>query len=223
MTCTAAEGQLTYNCSHGCDPFLPEAPATRAASGVMSQLKNLRTTLLVALLIAAAGASWYLSRPRMKPPSASVEDGTVLGYYLDSVVIFGTDAGGNVLYEVRAARAEERPDERRLVLRQIEVEYRPIAEIDWRLEAAAGEGSMDDGVFRLDGGVELTSPPAPDGNSTVIRTAALTFEAEQSLARSDEAVTVLIGSEAVEAVGLRAYLKENRLELDSNIHAQFNR
>jgi LPS export ABC transporter protein LptC len=184
---------------------------------------NLRALALAGLLAGVAGLSWYLQRPAPEAPAAGIAAYGSLGYYLDDVVFYGTDADGNVLYELTAGRAEERPDERRLALEGVRLEYRPVAAIDWHFSASSGEASLDDGLFRLAGGVELVSPPAPAGNDTVIRTATLSFDAAASLAIAEDEASVVIGTEVLEAIGLRAFLRENRLELDSNVHAQFRR
>ena len=183
---------------------------------------NLRALALVGLLAGAAGASWYLRRPAEEGPAPRAAPASSRGYYLDGVVFYGTDTDGNVLYELAAARAEQRPDERGLVLEGVTLEYRPASDIDWRLAADTGEASLDDGRFSLRGGVELVSPPPPAGNDTVIRTPTLRFDAAESVASSTDPVRVVMGEDVVEAHGMRAYLRENRLELEANVHANFD-
>lgn len=174
------------------------------------------------LLLTAAGLSWYWSQPPAEAPPATGGDEVALGFYLTDAVLYGTDSDGNLLYEVSAGRAEERPPETALWLMEVSVNYRPAAEVQWSLSARNATASSDGSALELTGDVELRGGAALNGDETLIRTSALTLEAERRVAISKQAVTVMLGTEQIEAVGMRAYLTDDRLELDSNVHAQFS-
>ena len=184
---------------------------------------NVRNLLYVAFLIGAAGSSWYWSRVGPADSEPGVPRQTLpLGYYLTDAAILGTDEDGRPLYKIWAGRAEERPNEDRLLLTDVRVEYRPVANVPWLLTADSGEASTDQSYIDLSGAVELINEPRDDGERTRIQTQALRFEPETFLARSEDAVSIFLGAERLDAVGIRVYLRDDRLELESNVHGEFH-
>jgi lipopolysaccharide export system protein LptC len=200
---------------------MPAGYASRAGDSSTDRTLNWRNISLGGLLLGAAVASWYWSRPpaEARPPATRVEP--ALGFYLTDAVLYGTGIDGELLYEVSAQRAEERPAEALLWLTQVKIDYRPAAQVDWSLTASTAVAPSDGAVLQLAGEVEVRSAATPDGKDTLIRTTALTLDTERRVVSSDEAVTVVLGTEQIEAVGIRAYLMDDRLELNSNVHAQF--
>ncbi len=184
---------------------------------------NVRNLLYVAFLIGAAGSSWYWSRVGTADSEPGVLRQTLpLGYYLTDAEILGTDEDGRPLYKVWAGRAEERPNEDRLLLTDVRVEYRPVANVPWLLTADSGEAPTDQSYIDLSGAVELINEPRDDGERTRIQTQVLRFEPETFLASSEDAVSIFLGAERLDAVGIRVYLRDDRLELESNVHGEFH-
>jgi len=181
---------------------------------------NIRNVLVLLALCAAAGASWFWNRPGENVPQAVRPSEVPRGYYLRDATLFGTDDDGRVIYEIRAGRAEEKPDTNDLSLERVEVQYRPATDVHWRLSASTGEAPADGSSLVLAGDVELTSGPV-DGESTVIRTDRLQLDPQRYVASSEEPISVFVGEGRLDAVGIRAYLKDDRLELESEIHGNF--
>jgi lipopolysaccharide export system protein LptC len=181
----------------------------------------LRNTLGALVLISAAVATWYWRRPAPSPSIDTTPPSVPLGYYLTDAVLLGTDETGRVFYQISADRAEEHPEEQRLVLSNVRMRYMPSAEIPWRAKATSGEAPADASYLILEGKVELTSEPEDGGQPTVIQTTSLRLVPEAFLASSEQPVDVLLGSEELNAVGIKAYLKDNRLELESKVHGLF--
>jgi lipopolysaccharide export system protein LptC len=182
---------------------------------------SLRNTIAGLLLSAAAAASWYWSRPVAVVDQTEQTSSVPQGYYLAGAVLLGTDETGKVIYEVAATRAEERPDQSELLLSSVRVQYRPATEVHWLLTASNGEAPTDGSYLILQGEVELASSPTDGSESTIIRTSRLLLEPQMYAAISEEPVSVFFGGERLDAVGMKAYLKDDRLELESNIHGQF--
>jgi len=182
---------------------------------------TIRNSLGVMLLVSAAAVSWYWSLPATVAPSEIAADAAPLGYYLSGARLLGTDDAGHITYVVLADRAEELPDQHELVLSGVRVEYRPENEIPWRVSATHASSPKDGSYLDLTGEVELRSEPVDGGEPTVIETSRLRFEPNEFRAQSDDAVQVRLGDHRLEAVGLRAHLKDDTLELESNVHGQF--
>jgi len=184
---------------------------------------NVRNLLYIAFLIGAAGSSWYWSRvgPADSQPGV-LSRSLPLGYYLTDAAILGTDEDGQLLYKIWASRAEERPNEDRLLLSRVRVEYSPVADVPWLLTADSGEAPADHSYIDLNGAVELVNERRDDGERTIIQTQALRFEPETYVARSEDTVSVFLGEKRLDAVGIKVYLRDDRLELESNVHGEFN-
>jgi len=108
------------------------------------------------------------------------------------------------------------------LLTDVRVEYRPVANVLLLLTADSGEAPTDQSYIDLSGAVELVNEPRDDGERTIIQTQALRFEPETFVARSEDFVSVFLGAERLDAVGIRVYLRDDRLELESNVHGEFH-
>ena len=183
---------------------------------------NVQNTLVFTVLALTAVGSWYVTRTNVidDPQEESVR-GLPLGYYLIDAELLGTDEEGQVFYQISARRLEERADESGLSLRDVRVEYRPRVDVPWLLTAASGRAPRDQSYLELEGRVELVSQPDDGEEGTIIRTERLRLLPESFVATTDASVSVRVGQTQISAVGMKAYLKDDRLELESSVHAQF--
>ena len=184
---------------------------------------NLKNLIVTAILISAAGLSWYWSRAgTAEYQPGEVRESLPLGYYLTDAEIFGTDESGRLLYKIWAGRAEEHPDENRLLLEDVRIEYRPAENVPWLLTADSGEAPTDQSYIDLSGSVELTNAPPDQEDRTLIKTQELRFEPETFVASSEENVSLFLGAERLDAIGIEVYLRDDRLELKSSVHGEFD-
>jgi len=181
-----------------------------------------RNLVLLVLLGAAAFASWFWSRPTMiEPPRQHAAGEGDLGYYLRGARMVGTDASGRAVYRILADRLEERPSEERLVLERVQVEYRPPGEMPWVITAGSGNATRDRSLLELKDGVDIRSQPTDGSPPVHVTTPALRFVPATSSAESDQRVVIDAGSWHLEGVGLNTRLKDNRVELESDVHGKF--
>jgi lipopolysaccharide export system protein LptC len=184
---------------------------------------NFKNLFVMFFLTAAAGASWYWSRAGTADNRpGGPRDTSPLGYYLTDAEIVSANEDGHLLYKIWAGRAEERPNENRLYLRDVRVEYRPIEDIPWLLTADSGEAPSDQSHIDLYGNVKLANEPRDQGERTLIQTQELRFEPETYIASTKAAVRLFVGARQLDAVGIRVYLRDDRLELESNVHGEFD-
>ena len=183
-----------------------------------------RNSLGLAVLIALALGSWYVSRTGLGTISQSdaPEEGP-LGYYLRGASIAVMDLDGSVLYRIVADAVEDIPAENRTVLRQVHVRYSPAADVPWEVRADSGDIPNDERYIDLSGDVELSSGDESGGEPTIIRAPRLKLAPDDYLATTDATVSVILGEEQLDAVGMTADLKGDFLELESNVHGRFNR
>jgi lipopolysaccharide export system protein LptC len=186
--------------------------------------RNLRNGVAMLLLAAAALVTWYFGRPAPKASSRPADDRAFpLGYYLRDAVLLGTDDQGAISYRLHAGLVEERPDAAALALEDVRFEYQPSEKIPWSIVAAKGSAPIGAERAQLDlsGGVELTRAPAADGRPTRIETDTLRLEPDKHVASAAGPVRISVGGNALDAVGLTAFLEEDRIELESQVHGRF--
>jgi lipopolysaccharide export system protein LptC len=184
---------------------------------------NLRSVTGLALLAVIAAASWLWSQYEAAPTAPQRDPVSVPpGYYLSGAVLIGTDTEGRIQYRLRAGRAEEKPASNTLEFSDVEIEYAPAQQIPWIVRATNATGPVDLSQLELSGQVSLESA-RPGREPLLIETTQLLFEPERLMARSDQPVQIAIGTRRINAVGLCADLKEDRLKLESQIHGQFFR
>jgi len=175
---------------------------------------KLRNIVVLAILCAAALATWVLSRPQsIQAPQTSSTEQLPAGYYLRDAILIGTDSQGRVYYRVYAEIVEQASREDDLVLRQVRVEYEPEAQVRWSLTAQEGTAPSDRAYFDLLHSVRLTSQTNESSEATIIETEALRLYTDSFLASSDLSVAMHRGKTELHATGLRAHLKDDFLEL----------
>lgn len=180
-----------------------------------------RYTLLLTLLIAAAAGSWYASRrPADTAESQGLDISDHRGYYLDAARILGTGSDGALLYEINAARAEQRSDNR-IEFSDVRIEYSPASDVPWTIRADMATLYPDRQRVLLQGHVVASSARGFSGDETEIRAPVLEFDPENYIAETDERVQVRIGARSLTGTGMRASLNENRMELKSNVSGRF--
>ena len=184
---------------------------------------SLRNLAGIAVLAAAVIGSWYWSHEAVVlDEAASGGPSGPLGYYLRDARISIMDDEGHILYVISASAVEERPNENRTVLDRVYVRYSPAADVPWEISADSGEIPNEAQYIELSGGVELVSTAEPGNEPTVIRAPRIRLAPEDYLASTEAEVSVVLGTQRLDAVGMSADLKGDYLELESNVHGLFN-
>lgn len=183
--------------------------------------RRILNTLLLCLLAAAAAGTWYWSRPSPPDPARlRAQDGGLPTYYVRDALLLRTDETGRVRYRIQAEYAEEQPGGGALLLDGVQIEFREDEGIPWRVHAGRATARIEDQSLELGGGVELVRDSADDGPPAVVRTETLLLEPLQHLASASSRVTFVLGPNELVAEGLKAFLKEDRLELESRVHGR---
>ena len=176
--------------------------------------------LTVTLTIAALG-SWYLARlDRADDSDALKPEASYQGYYLKSARILGTGPDGKLLYEVLAEHAEQRSDTS-IQFTDVMVNYSPETDVPWSVNADSAVIDPDLPRLILTGHVRATSSEGFAGRDTEIRTEMLELDPDNFIAETTERVQIRIGERSLTATGMLASLKENRVELRSNVSGKF--
>lgn len=185
---------------------------------------SFRNTFGIVLLTATAAASWLLVESSEQDASAPTSSSDIdPGYYLNEATIFGTDQEGRTLYELRAARIRHVPEDDRIELDRLHLDYDVASQAPWRLDAQSGVIPSGGASIALAGQVRLVNTPLDGAQSTVIRTESLDVAFVEHVASTLDPVQIDRGGHVITATGLRADLKAERLRLQSEVRGQFTR
>jgi len=193
---------------------------------------KLRPTVRITLLIGAALLTSVLvflgQSPDVAPP---VTPRLGLGYYVKDARLTGTGPDGGILYRVTAAAAEQTLVDGTITMREVTVDYEPAGEVPWRLSANHGQIPPDRNIIELEGNVvaataPIVNPAAPPKSRTstaplLIRTDYLELDPEAYIARTERMVAVERSRDTLLARGMRVYLKQDRLQFQSEVRGRF--
>lgn len=180
-----------------------------------------RNIVVTALLTAGALGSWYLARQGdVGEVAETALDPAHRGYYLKSARILGTGSDGGLLYEIQAKHAEQRGEDE-IEFTDVLINYSPASGVPWVVDADAALISEGERRVRLSGHVRALSSEGFSGSDTEIRTEYLELDPERYVAETDQRVQIRIGTRSLTATGMLASLKENRLQLISNVNGKF--
>ena len=180
-----------------------------------------RNVVVTVMLTAAALGSWYLARQNSgDEEAASSAEPLRRGYYLKSARILGTGPDGTLLYEIQAKYAEQQGEDK-IAFTDVLINYSPESDVPWILDADSALISESERLVRLSGHVRAISSEGFSGNDTEIRTEYLELDPEGYFARTDQRVQIRVGARSLTATGMLASLKENQLELQSNVNGKF--
>lgn len=177
--------------------------------------------ILLVVLVAGAMGSWYVSRKNASSADAPTYDLIEhRGYYIKAARILGTGTDGSFLYEIEAARAEQKSDDR-IEFSDVHIRYSPESDVPWSVEADTATLYPNTQIVLLQGHVRAVSARGFAGNDTEIRTNMLELNPDTYLAETNERVQIRIGARSLTATGMLASLNDNRLELKSNVSGKF--
>lgn len=185
---------------------------------------SVRHAVTFAILLIAAFGSWYLANN--SPPDEIIRTTPGSGndgFYLRSARFLGTDETGQLLYEIQAEYAEQQANDE-IELKNVRIRYTPTAGVPWVINADfATVSNIDDTTTHLllNGNVIVISNEGFSGEATEIRTAALDIDPVNYTAETQSSVQIRIGSHSLNATGMLALLKDNRLQLKSNVSGRF--
>ena len=180
-----------------------------------------RSVITFGILLAAAAGSWYLARRDAVPEVVqTARDGRGDGFYLRAARILGTDEQGQLLYEIQADYAVQKAN-RDIELTNVRVRYSAGAQVPWTINADLATISDHQERLQLSGHVVAVSSEGFSGQVTEIRTPLLDIDPNRYTAETDSRVQIRIGSRSLTATGMLALLRDNRLQLKSNVSGKF--
>lgn len=175
--------------------------------------------LLVALGLAAfVLINWWLLKPGApREVRQTAVDQQPIGWYVRGATIIGATESGEPAYRLTARLIEQNPTDDSASLTDVRVRYNASGDPPWQLTATDGWIAANGQTIRLSGNVVLKDTP-PDGSEpTVVRTQSLEMLVESDIARTDGEVRVERGRNTLAGKGMTAFLRDDRVQLQSEV------
>ncbi len=178
--------------------------------------------VLVLLTVCALGSGLLLSRLGNNAAIPANSPRLGAGYYVDNAELTGTGDDGQLLYRARTKQATEHPEDGSVTLDEVIIDYATDSDVPWLLSATAGRIPAGGKILQLMGDVVAVAR-ANEGEPATIRTDFLELDPETFVAFTNRKVAIDYSGSEVFAVGMRAFLKEDRLQLLSKVNGKFIR
>ena len=178
--------------------------------------KNIAKIIL--LLVLAAGSSFmyfFSSKPNDDLEKFNL---TRVEYIVKDAKLYGTNAEGKFLYKIVAKKAQASNTDKQIYLNQVFLDYSDDQDIDWRIRSDKGQLLSNSNVLALSGNVTVKSL-SNKNNLTIISTDYLEINPNTYTIATNRNVLIELDNNKIEAKGLSAQLKDNRLSFNSNINA----
>lgn len=181
-----------------------------------------RSVLIMVALLTLAMLSGLLAmraeqaQTAATPPSPPVG----VGYYLRDARLSGTGDDGKLRYRVSATSVNEVLADGSVSLEAVTLDYGHGAELPWNVRAATGRIPPGGKIIELTGNVVAATRDGDHPQAT-IRTEYLQFDPDTNIAATDKEVMIDYAGSTVHAIGMRALLREDRLELLSAVTGRY--
>jgi len=139
-------------------------------------------------------------------------------YIVKDAKLYGTNAEGEFLYKIVAKKAQANNTDRQIYLDQVFLDYDGDQNVDWRITSDKGQLLSNSNVLALSGNVIVQSL-SNENNMTTISTNYLEINPNTYTIATNRDVLIESYNNKIEAKGLTAQLKDNRLNFNSNINA----
>jgi lipopolysaccharide export system protein LptC len=177
---------------------------------------------LTALALAAVASGVLLFRAEEEQAPAATTPRLGVGYYVNDATLTGTDDAGRILYRLSAATVVQTPADGSISLQSVAMNYDPAGQAPWTLHADTGRIPPGGKMIELSGNVVAATREA-DSPAATIRTDYLELDPDTEVATTDREVVIDYAGSTVHATGLRAMLRQDRLQLLSDVTGRYVR
>ena len=181
--------------------------------------KNIAKILL--LVILAAGSSFMYFFNTKSNDNLEQFSPTRVEYMIKNAKLYGTNTEGNFLYKIVAEKAQASNTDRQIYLDRVLIDYESSQNIDWRITSDKGQLLPNSNVLALSENVTVQSL-SNENSGTTISTNYLEINPNTYTIATNRDVLIEFDNNTIEAKGLTAQLKDNRLKFNSNINASIH-
>jgi len=185
---------------------------------------NLRILLLILVLTLAAVGTWWLLQhvtpPVMQKPAPATHEPD---YYFTDATVTTLDKQGKPEAVMTAPRILHHPDDDSIEVFAPRVEYFIANGQPWHLQADHALMHSGGKLVELDGHVELQHAGNDSGPPLIIHTDKMNVDLNTDIATTADKVEILQGMSRMTGLGMHAYLKDDRIQLESNLRGYYVR
>tara|TARA_B100000953_G_scaffold13940_1_gene12349 strand:- start:30 stop:584 length:555 start_codon:yes stop_codon:yes gene_type:complete len=170
------------------------------------------------LLVLATGSSFMYFFSSKPNDGLEIFNLARVEYIVKDAKLYGTNTEGEFLYKIVAKKAQANNTDRQIYLDQVFLDYDGDQNVDWRITSDKGQLLSNSNVLALSGNVIVQSL-SNENNMTTISTNYLEINPNTYTIATNRDVLIESYNNKIEAKGLTAQLKDNRLNFNSNINA----
>lgn len=161
--------------------------------------------------------------PMSRDSSANITDkgNGDSGYFARDAEILETGSDGKTLYVLHAATITQSAPQSAVNLDTVTMRYQTGAGDDYDLRAQSATVDAGGKRFTLTGAVQVDGSGPDKPRPLRLRTDSLQFDVEAERITSAATVEILFAEQRLTGVGLDADLKARKVQLESQIHGQF--
>ena len=185
-------------------------------------LRKLLLTLsfgLAALLVAALGY-WNLNPESLleQKPQASADN--AVDFYVINAKSVEYQADGSLHYEMTSDKVEHlKESDKSLVTKPDLLLYRTTSQLPWHIQSERGEVAPGGSEVELIDNVRIARTDEKN-RPTIITSSRMTVFPDKEFAQTQQAVRIEAANGVTTANGMKAYLKDSRVLLLSNVRGQ---
>ncbi|HET9106451.1 MAG TPA: LPS export ABC transporter periplasmic protein LptC [Steroidobacteraceae bacterium] len=176
-------------------------------------------------IVAVIVASLLLSSQQSGTPASTTvqQTGWDAGYSARNARLVQTSGDGAPLYTLTAATIRQQPNEDRVKFTQVQMSFRDRNGNAWTATADSGELEQSSQQVELSGDVHVSGAFRSGASPAQISTDALSVDLHRDIVSTRQPVTLLWSGLALDSTGLVADLKDQRVHLESDVHATFTK
>jgi lipopolysaccharide export system protein LptC len=180
-----------------------------------------RWALPVLLTLAAALTLWLRDAAERPSESAASARLHLPDYSMEGFELTVMDLNGNPDYRLQATGMRHYQDDGSTEMDAPQLVTFRYGEPPWRATAERGWASARAELVRLMGQVTVHRPAGPSGGEVHIETSELTVRPSEDYAETEQQVAGTMGDHQVQAVGMRLFLAEGRVQLLSGVRGRY--
>lgn len=183
---------------------------------------NPRFWLPILVLALAAGGTWWLLRqvtpPVLQKPAPATH---IPDYYFTDATVTTLNDHGKPEAVMTAPRMLHHPGDDSVEVFAPRVEYFIAGGQPWHLQADHALLPSGGKLVELDGHVEMQRVGNNGGPPLIIHTDKMNVDLNTKIATTADPVEILQGNSRMTAVGMTAYMQDNRLQLKANVRGNY--
>ncbi|UVJ43278.1 LPS export ABC transporter periplasmic protein LptC [Pseudomonas sp. LS1212] len=183
------------------------------------KIRNIALFSVIAALLAAVGY-WNISPESfLDRPTASVDESAIDYYAINAhSVQFLPD--GKLQYEMTADKVEHMKASEITLLTKPDLQMYRGTEFPWHVQSERGEVNPDGSEVELIDSVRVARTDQKN-RATIVTSSRMTVFPQKQFAQTQQAVRIEGGGGVSTGVGMKAYLKDSRINLLSNVRGQY--